>query len=160
MTEPVAPIDWARHYAAQREQQPEPVCKSEQGCHLVAPCNPGCGAHHPAADQPARHTVDTITPEALGQLHEDLREARLAADRYYHNGLKATGAAGMRALDAEQRAEQAETNARISDGLYRSAEATVTRAIELAERWAGNPNRAEAYAELVAALTEPQEARP
>ncbi|MFJ3173774.1 hypothetical protein ACIPJK_23745 [Streptomyces roseus] len=80
---PVAPIDWARHYAAQREQQPEPVCKSEQGCHLVVPCNPGCGAPRPAAEQPARHTVDTITSDALDQLYAELERLRAEVDRLH-----------------------------------------------------------------------------
>ncbi|WP_327738420.1 hypothetical protein OG749_36160 [Streptomyces nojiriensis] len=56
----------------------------------------------------ARHTVDTVTEHDLDQLHEELRQARLAADRCFHNGLKGVGAAEIRALNAEERAKQAE----------------------------------------------------
>ncbi|MFE3762300.1 hypothetical protein ACFXPI_11105 [Streptomyces sp. NPDC059104] len=55
-----------------------------------------------------RHTADTITDDELDQLYAALRDARGEADRYFHNGLKSTGQADMRAYDAEQRAKQAE----------------------------------------------------
>ena len=80
--------------------------------------------------QPAQPTAATITDNV--QVHEELREARAAADRYFHNGLKAVGAAQWRAHDAEQRAKQAEAAiARVSayaDRLDQLAEATIRAA--------------------------------
>jgi len=116
---PVAPIDWARHYAAQREQQP------------------------------ARHTVDTITSDALDALYEMLdatQETELArqlatADKaFYSAHLRAArnGAAlaraqralastilqarrwAARARAAEQRAEQAEAELSENLGVIRA----------------------------------------
>jgi acyl-CoA reductase-like NAD-dependent aldehyde dehydrogenase len=67
-----------------------------------------------AAEQPVRHTVDTITSDALDQLYAERDEARAAADRYFTNGTKAVEELNWRAHNAEQRAEQAETaNARV-----------------------------------------------
>jgi NAD-dependent SIR2 family protein deacetylase len=59
-------------------------------------------------EQPVRHTVDTITSDALDQLYADRDEARAAADRYLTNGTKAVERLHWRAHNAEQRAEQAE----------------------------------------------------
>ncbi|MEU7066925.1 hypothetical protein [Streptomyces sp. NPDC046161] len=47
--------NWAHAFMAAGER-PEPVCKFEQGCHRVVPCDPGCGAARPAAEQP--HPTD------------------------------------------------------------------------------------------------------
>ncbi|GFH36603.1 hypothetical protein [Streptomyces pacificus] len=63
-------------------------------------------------------------------------------------------------LAERRRAEQAEaeatTTARVMGALHRSAEEAVTRVIELAERWASDPNRSDPYRELRAAI-DPQE---
>jgi hypothetical protein len=108
VTERTGPIDWARQQQAERE-------------HAV----PGCGDAKPhpahrymqhakvsrclgAEQQPARHTADTITSDALDQLYTERDEARTAAARYFTNGTQAVEEAGWRAHHAEQRAEQAE----------------------------------------------------
>jgi hypothetical protein len=59
-------------------------------------------------EQPARHTVGTITSDALDQLYAERDEARAAADRYLADGTKAVERLHWRAYNAEQRAEQAE----------------------------------------------------
>ncbi|MFE9845811.1 hypothetical protein [Streptomyces goshikiensis] len=147
---------------------------------MTAPIDWDDDPEPPTEQQPARHSVDTITSDDLDQLHARIawleRELTTithclhtetsnlrAALRFFSRSRRARVSTviqarrwAARARAAEQRAEQAETNARISNGLYRSAEDTVTRAIELAERWAADPNRADAYAELAAALVPPE----
>lgn len=92
--------------------QPQPVCKFEQGCHLVVPCEPGCGAARPVPEQTGRHTADTITDTALDELYAEIIE--------YRNALNwQTDCLGCsRVLDSvyreTMRAEQAEAaNARV-----------------------------------------------
>ncbi|GAA3374680.1 hypothetical protein [Streptomyces racemochromogenes] len=124
------------------------------------------GAAQRAADardqRPAsgRHTADTITGDELDQLYAELRDARGEADRYFHNGLKSTGQADMRAYDAEQRAKQTEAAlVRVRAELDRMAALpTVDRdeiradTFSTGARWALDQIRA--------ALTEPKEPRP
>ncbi|AZM91453.1 hypothetical protein [Streptomyces sp. W1SF4] len=77
--------------------QPEPICKFEQGCHRVAPCAPGCGAPLPAEPQPSRHTADTITDNDLDELYIRL-----------WNALDARDAWAGKAEQQKERADQAE----------------------------------------------------
>lgn len=91
------------------DQPVEPVCKSPQGCHRVVPCEPGCGAIRPPAEPAARHTVDTITSDALDALYEQLeatQQTELA--RQLDTCDKAFASATLRAARAEARAERAE----------------------------------------------------
>jgi len=73
MTAPTrGPIDWARHRATEREQR--------------------------AAEQPGRHTVDTITSDALDALYEQLDAAqRTSLARQLDTANRAFAAAHLRA---------------------------------------------------------------
>ncbi|MFJ3170615.1 hypothetical protein ACIPJK_07495 [Streptomyces roseus] len=190
MTEPVAPIDWARHYAAQREQQPEPVCKFEQGCHLVAPCNPGCGAPRPTAEQPARYTVDTITSDSRRTSMRNLldradrgvlaaSEAALLRQQIHEElSIAAQARVNLDEVRAERDANERRAEAygqawKAAEQRAKQAEATIARVRALADRLdllacaaLGTPvssvdKATAATANLIrAALDEPKETRP
>lgn len=154
VTESVAPIDWARHYAAQREQQasehcgstePKPLHSSHQFMRggIVYRCPGG------ATEQPARHTVDTITSDALDQLYTELAEYRNALN-WQTNCLACS---------------------RVLDGAYREtvraeqAEAALARVRDTAKCWEQMPSDRHVYIREAAralrtALDEPQEPRP
>jgi hypothetical protein len=110
-------------------------------------------------EQPARHTVDTITSDALDQLYADRDEARAAADRYLTNGTKAVERLHWRAHNAEQRAEQAETAlARVRAELDRiAALPTVDRPETRCDRFSVGANWAVGR---ILAILEPTEPRP
>lgn len=119
MTEPVAPIDWARHYAAQREQHTgrfactgpctRGVCGASAGpkaCGTCCECRLTCDGPEPATVPPVRHTADTITDNDLDQLYARVDFYEAAAARMRDRAEVAT----VRQTRAEQRAEQAEAD--------------------------------------------------
>ncbi|MFI8278548.1 hypothetical protein ACIGBH_27480 [Streptomyces sp. NPDC085929] len=78
---PIAPIDWARQQQTEHEQRP--------------------------AEQPARHTVDTITSDALDQLYAEIAMQTQWAVTY-KSAWHSAQARAVGRRDAIARAEQAE----------------------------------------------------
>jgi len=65
-------------------EQVEPVCKSEQGCHRVAPCDPGCGTRDLLAEARAanRGAADQTGPSRRAGLRDQLRRAACEAEGF------------------------------------------------------------------------------
>ena len=110
----LGPIDHAN--AAQQARQTDgPPCRLPRGCQRVAPCAPGC-ATRPSASEilwgqarqttqaGGRHTVETITSDALDQLYAELEQLRL--DQAGTDHVSAAWARKLR--EQQQRAERAE----------------------------------------------------
>ncbi|MFI8294052.1 DNA cytosine methyltransferase [Streptomyces sp. NPDC085614] len=109
--------------AAQQARQTDgPPCRLPRGCQRVAPCAPGC-ATRPSASEilwgqarqttqaGGRHTVDTITSDALDQLYAELEQLRRRVHTLEH--VARSNRRHVRAIVPEleaatQRAERAE----------------------------------------------------
>ncbi|MGW7435683.1 hypothetical protein [Streptomyces sp. NPDC054849] len=171
MTEPSGPIGAALPAQAEREQ---PVCKFPQGCHRVVACNPGCGAPIPAAEQPGRHTVDTITDDALDQLYARLDAIESGMPQpllKYVQQVNDIEAQRAQLPDEErQRREAADApllRIQLLHLLARAdrAEAAIARVRETAACWERMPSDRHVYIHEAAralrvALDEPKEPRP
>ncbi|THA82753.1 hypothetical protein [Streptomyces sp. A0592] len=135
------------------------VCGVSAGvepCGTCCECRLTCDGPEPATEQPARHTVDTITSDALDQLYAEREQLRAALDHQAQE--LATWRATVATLDSgapgtpRHRAEQ--------------AEAAIARAREVEEQWrlhflaTGEAAGGHALAMVRAALDEPREPRP
>lgn len=138
----------------------QPVCCGCQGAHgpvvyrnfLEQPfcahcCECSCGTHPctaPQPEQPARHTVDTITSDALDKLYADVEFYEGFGGRMRDRA----EVADVRQARAEQRAEQ--------------AEAAITRARSAAEYYLHDHEGGTdaCAAAVLAAFDDPQEPTP
>ncbi|MFD5509140.1 hypothetical protein ACFWIB_15365 [Streptomyces sp. NPDC127051] len=183
MTEPRGPIDWANHYAAQREQRPS--CLHPTGYLTECPCPPFCPCCT-TITAPVRHTAATITEADLDQLYGELGLIRHLhanvrqtctdalnraerAERVAQSAARDTAKALTDYLAAEQRAEKAEREAARWQAGHERAEALLHRgrqrlgeleaAIERVRAWAvhlhkiGNSHTAQDGLELLALIT-------
>ncbi|MFI1472067.1 hypothetical protein [Streptomyces wuyuanensis] len=174
MPDRLGPIDYVRQQAAEREQ-PAATCPGfPTECSNVKTVTPDPPTHFGGircgcADQAAteRHTVDTITSDALDALYEQLDAAQdTELARQLATCDKAFASATVRAAEAEQRAAQAEALARVAHETSNRSETERARAVERAEQAEAAIERVEAATHdlrhkdamrILAAIDEPKE---